>query len=259
MFQQNLYKLTTAPNIMPTETLEQLVEGGKATAAPPLGPALGPMGVNIGEVIAQINEKTKAFAGMQVPITLTVDTDTKAFEISVGTPPATALIKKEAKIQKGSGSPEKEKVADLRIEQIIKVAKMKEDDLLGATLKEKVKEVIGTCVSMGVMVEEVDAKDACKLVDEGKFDKEIKEEKTELSQDELKEIEEERKKLAEEMKERHAEWTAEAKKVIEEMKAASGGQIKTRMEELEIPEEIYKDLLPKEPSAEEGAKPAEKK
>ena len=241
---------------MATERLEQLVQGGKASAAPPLGPALGPMGVNIGEVIAAINEKTKAFEGMQVPIVLTVDTETKTFEIEVGTPPATALIKKEAKIQKGSGSPAKEKVADLRIEQIIKIAKMKEDGLLGATLKEKAKEVIGTCVSMGVMVEQVDAKDAIGLVNEGKFDKEIKEEKTELSAEELKDIEEERKKLAAEMKERHAEWTATATKVIEENKGLTSGQLKKKLEELEIPEEIFKDLLPKEPVA-DGESPAE--
>src|SRR3990167_5702036 len=112
---------------MATETVDALVEGGKASAAPPLGPALGPLGVNIGQVIAKINEKTKSFSGMQVPVKVRVDKQTKTFDIEVGTPPASSLIKKEAKIEKGSGNPLADKVADLRIENIIKIAKMKED------------------------------------------------------------------------------------------------------------------------------------
>ena len=115
---------------MAKETIESLVEGGKATAGPPLGPALGPMKVNIGQVIAKINEKTKDFKNMQVPVKVIVDTDTKEFEITVGTPPASALILKEAGIEKGSGTPNTDKVADLLIPQIIKIAKMKEDGLL---------------------------------------------------------------------------------------------------------------------------------
>ncbi|MBT7497079.1 50S ribosomal protein L11, partial [Candidatus Woesearchaeota archaeon] len=230
---------------MGTETIEQLVQGGKATAAPPLGPALGPMGVNIGEVIAKINEKTASFNGMQVPVSIIVDTDTKAFEIEVGTPPASALIKSEAKISKGSSSSASDKVADLKIEQTIKIAKMKESGLLGKTLKEKVKEIIGTCVSMGVMVEGVDAKDAIALVNEGKFDQEIKDEKTELSAEELKEQEAERQKLQAEIKERHAEFEARVKAIVAEMPGQTASEIKKRMQEEEIPEEIFKEFLPK--------------
>lgn len=247
---------------MATEKIEQLVEGGKATAAPPLGPALGPMGVNIGQVIAKINEKTAVFKGMQVPVKIIVDTATKQFEIEVGTPPATALLKAEAKIEKASGSPKMEKVADIRIEQVIKVAKMKEDDLLGKTLKEKVKEIIGTCVSMGVMVEGVEAKDAIKLVNEGKFDKEIKSEKTELSAEELKELELERIKLQEEIKARRAEFEAITKRTIAEMAGKTNSEIRKKLVELKVPEEIYKELLPKDAapaaggSAAPGAAPA---
>ncbi len=231
---------------MAKETIEQLVEGGKATAAPPLGPALGPMGVNIGEVIAAINEKTASFKGMQVPVKLTVDSDTKEFEIEIGTPPASALIKKEAGVEKGSGSPASEKVADLKIEQIIKIVKMKESDLLGKTTKEKVKEIIGTCVSMGIMVEGVEAKEATQLVAEGKFDKEIKEEKTEITAAEMKELEAEKKKLQEENKERHAEFEVTAKAIVAELVGKTASEMKKRMIEAEIPEEVYKDLLPKE-------------
>lgn len=138
---------------MAKESIDVLIQGGKATAAPPLGPALGPLGVNIGQVVGAINEKTKSFAGMQVPVKVTVDTDTKAFEISIGTPPASGLIKKEAGIQKGSGVPQSEMVADLTIEQILKVVDMKQDALLGKNNKEMAKEIVGTCNSMGVTVE----------------------------------------------------------------------------------------------------------
>jgi large subunit ribosomal protein L11 len=243
---------------MATEKIEQLVEGGKATAAPPLGPALGPIGVNIGQVVAKINEKTAAFKGMQVPIKVIVDTSTKQFEIEVGTPPAAALIKAEAKIEKASGSPKMEKVADIRIEQIIKIAKMKEGNLLGRTLKERVKEIIGTCVSMGVMVEGVEAKETVKLVNEGKFDKEIKAEKTELTAEELKELEAERIKLQEEIKARRAEFEATAKRTIAEMAGKTTSEIKKKLIELKIPEEIYRDLLPKEaaPEGTAGSAPA---
>ena len=166
---------------MPKETVEVMVEGGKATAAPPLGPALGPMGINIGQVVAKINEKTKAFAGMKVPVKVIIDKDTKAFDITVGTPPTSQLLKKEAGIEKGSGNPKEDKVADVLIEQIIKIAKMKESNLLGKTLKQKVKEIIGTCNSMGILVEGKLPIEATKEVNEGKYDAEIKAEKTELT------------------------------------------------------------------------------
>ena len=250
---------------MAKEKIEQLVEGGKATAAPPLGPALGPLGVNIGEIVKAINEKTESFKGMQVPVKVIVDTETKEFEISVGTPPASALIKKEANIEKGSGNPKADKVADLLIEQIIKISKMKEGDLLGKTLKEKIKEVIGTCNSMGVLVEGVPADKAIKLVNEGKFDKEIKEEKTELTAEEMKKLEEERKKLAAEVEKRRAEYERLAKEIISSMAGKEKGEIKAKLREAKIPAKIIDELMPAEgvapPLGEaapaEGAAPAE--
>src|SRR3989338_4125800 len=124
---------------MAKEKIKAMIEGGKATAAPPLGPALGPLGLNIGQVIAKINEKTKSFAGMQVPVTVIADPKTKEFEIEVGTPPTSALIIKEAGIEKGAANPLTDKVADMLIEQIIKIAKIKESSLLGKDLKSRVK------------------------------------------------------------------------------------------------------------------------
>lgn len=234
---------------MATQTIEALIDGGKASAAPPLGPALGPLGVNIGQVISTINEKTASFKGMQVPIKVIVDKDTKEFTIEVGTPPASALIKKEAGIEKGSGNPLSEKIADIRIENIIKIAKMKEDNLLGKTVKDRVKEVIGTCNSMGVMVEGVAAKDAIKLVNEGKFDKEISAGKTELSAEELKEMEEERKKLKEEIERRRAEFESMAKKILNEFSGKEKNFLKAKMVQAGIPDEIIKEQLPTDAAA----------
>ncbi len=238
---------------MAKETIESLVEGGKATAAPPLGPALGPLGVNIGEIVNAINEKTKDFKGMQVPVKVTVDSDTKEFEISVGTPPVSSLLLKEAGVEKGAGNPLQDKVADVLIEQVIKVAKMKEDALLGKTLKEKVKEVMGSANSMGILVEGKPAVDAIKLVNEGKFDKEIKEEKTEISAEEMKKLEEEKKRLAEEMEERRAEFEAKAKEIMESMKDAEKSEIKAKLREADIPEPMIAELLPAEGAPAEGA------
>ena len=107
-------------------TVEAMVEGGKATAGPPIGPALGPLGVNIGEVINSINQKTQAFKGMKVPVKIIVQQD-KSFNIEVGTPPVSQLITKELGIEKGSGTPNSLKVGNMAVEQVIKVAAMKKE------------------------------------------------------------------------------------------------------------------------------------
>ena len=239
---------------MASQTVEAMVPGGKATASPPLGPALGPLGVNIGQVVGEINKKTAAFNGMQVPVKVKVNTDTKAFEVSVGTPPASALILKEAGIQKGSGTPNTDKVADLLIPQIIKIAKMKEDALLGKNLKSRIKEIIGTCNSMGILVQGKPAVEALKEVDAGKYDKEIREEKTELSAEEIKKLEEEKKKLAEEIGKRRLEFETKAKAILVEMAGKEKGAIKAKMAEAGIPDVIVKELMPAEAAAGEAGK-----
>ncbi|MBD3310118.1 50S ribosomal protein L11 [Candidatus Woesearchaeota archaeon] len=244
---------------MAEQTVESLIEGGKATAAPPLGPALGPTGVNIGQVVAEINKKTESFKGMQVPVKVTVNSDTKEFSIEVGTPPASALIKKEAGIDKGSGNPNTDKVADVLIEQMIKVAKMKEDNLLGKSLKEEVREIVGTCNSMGILVEGKPATETLKDIELGKFDEEIRTEKTELTAEELKKLEAEKKKLAAEMEERRAEFEATAKSIIAKMEGKERGEIKSKLHEAKIPEEIISEFMPAEgaASAEGAAAPKE--
>ena len=110
---------------MSATSIEALVEGGKATPGPPLGPALGPLGVNVKAIVDKINEVTKDFTGMKVPVTIIIQLD-KTYDIEVGVPPTSALLAKEAGVEKGSGTAGTEVPADIKMNSIIKVAKMKE-------------------------------------------------------------------------------------------------------------------------------------
>ncbi len=155
---------------MAKETIKILIDGGKATPGPPLGPAIGPLGINMMQVVEQINQKTVDFEGMKVPVKIIVDVGTKEFEVTVGTPPTTALIKDELNIEKGSQDPGLDKVADLKVEQALKIARMKFDALLSNDYKNAAKEVIGTCVSMGLTVEGKDPREVQQEIDQGKYD-----------------------------------------------------------------------------------------
>jgi large subunit ribosomal protein L11 len=160
-----------------TIKIDALVEGGKASAGPPLGPALGPAGVNVNQVISKINEKTAIFDGMKVPVKVLVDPKTKAFEIEVGTPPASALILKELGIGKGSGEARTNFIGDLSLEQAIKVANMKKESILASNTKAGVLEISGTCVSMGIKIDGKPPKEFQKGVLSGDYNEEFKGEK----------------------------------------------------------------------------------
>jgi large subunit ribosomal protein L11 len=150
--------------------VEALVNGGQATAGPPLGPALGPLGVNVLAIVEKINEITKDYSGMKVPVKVSVDTDNKEFEVTVGTPTTSALIISELGVSKGSGVPNTEKIGDLSLEQAMRIAKLKGDNVLARDLKAAVNEVLGTGVSMGVTVEGKDPREVQKEINEGKHD-----------------------------------------------------------------------------------------
>lgn len=152
------------------KVVELLINGGQATAGPPLGPALGPLGVNTMAVVTKINELTKDYAGMKVPVKVAVDVENKTFEVTIGTPTASALIVSELKIEKGSGTPNTEKVGDLTMEQVVRIAKMKRSQLLASTLKGAAKEMLGTCVSIGVTVEGKDPREVQKEIDAGNYE-----------------------------------------------------------------------------------------
>jgi large subunit ribosomal protein L11 len=157
------------------KVIELLVSGGQANAGPPLGPALGPIGVNVMMIVNRINELTKDYSGMKVPVKVIVDPDTKEFEVNVGTPTTSALIVSELKIEKGSGTPSTQKAGNLSIEQVVRIAKMKRPELLAKDLKRAAKEVLGACVSMGVTAEGKDPREVQKDIDQGKHDEILRE------------------------------------------------------------------------------------
>lgn len=149
-------------------TISGLVEGGKASGGPPLGPALGPLGVNVNNVISEINSKTKQFEGIKIPVKVIVDPATKTFRIEVGVPPTSALILKELGVQAGAKTKD-EVVGNLSLEQVRKIAKSKEASLYGKSELARIKQVLGTCKSMGVKCENEDPKLIIKKLESGEI------------------------------------------------------------------------------------------
>jgi large subunit ribosomal protein L11 len=127
------------------------IEAGKATPAPPVGPALGSSGVNIMQFVKEFNDRTAKQAGMIIPVVITVYKD-KSFEFITKVPPVAVLIKKAIKIEKGSGKPNKDKVAKITKEQVKAIAEQKMPDLNAASLETAMSMVAGTARSMGVVV-----------------------------------------------------------------------------------------------------------
>ena len=127
------------------------IEAGKATPAPPVGPALGSSGVNIMQFVKEFNDKTANQPGMIIPVVITVNKD-KSFEFITKVPPVAVLIKKALKIEKGSGKPNKDKVATITKEQVRQIAEQKMEDLNAASIETAMSMVMGTARSMGVVV-----------------------------------------------------------------------------------------------------------
>ena len=150
-------------------TIEVLVPGGQANPGPPLGPELGPTPVDVQAVVQEINDQTEAFDGTEVPVTVDYDDD-GSFSIEVGVPPTAELIKDEAGFETGSGEPHENFVADLTIEQVKQIAEQKAPDLLAYDTKNAAKEVVGTCMTLGVTIEGEDAREFKEKVDAGEYD-----------------------------------------------------------------------------------------
>jgi len=227
---------------MSKEIVDVIIEGGKASAGAAMGKAFGPLGVNLPEILNVINEKTKDFGGMKVPVKVIVETEDKSFEVEIGSPSASELIKKEINLQKGSGDQANEKVGNLSIEQIIKIARMKKDSMLANNLKSAVKMIIGSCQSLGILIESKDAKNTSNDVAAGKYDKEINEEKTETSPEKLEKLTKELKDI----KSRQAALKKEAEEAEEAEKAAEEESKDGEEEPVKEGEEA-----PKEESSEE--------
>jgi len=142
------------------EELTFLVKGGQASPGPPMGPALGQAGLPVGKVITEINKLTAEYQGMRVPVKITFSKETREYKIEVGTPYTSALITKYAKIEKGSGKAGQEFVGNLKIEDVIEIARIKKKNMIARNFLSCIKQVIGTCVSMGVRVEGLHPKEA---------------------------------------------------------------------------------------------------
>ncbi|MCY0851370.1 50S ribosomal protein L11 [Thermoplasma acidophilum] len=152
------------------QSVKTMVEGGKATTGPPIGPALGPLGLNVAQVVKEINEKTKEFQGMRVPVTITVvDPETKKYEITVGIPPTSALLKKKLGIEKGAAKRKEAIAGNATLDQIVDVAKTKMASMLASDLKAATLEVLGTCVSMGINVDGKDPKEVQRQIKAGEI------------------------------------------------------------------------------------------
>ncbi len=194
--------------------IKLLVEGGNMQPGPVLAQKIGPLGLNMGQVVAKINESTKNFKGVKVPIEIEINPSTKEVEVLVFSPPVSELLKKELGVEKGSGLQIKNRVANASIEQIIAVAKTKQANLLSKDFNSAVKTVLGSCVSLGILVESKPAKEVEKDIDAGIYDKEIKNQisvtpeekkkkldeffnKVKAEQDKIKKLEEEAAKAAE--------------------------------------------------------------
>jgi len=167
-------------------TVDLLVEGGKAKPGPQVGQKLGPLKVPIQKILDEINKKTKDFAGMQVPVKIIVDSETKEWKIEIGTPPTSQLIKNELgknklpKNKKGQAraaqQPGKEWIGNLSFEQVVKIAKMKKDSLMSNDIKAAILEITGTALSMGVTIDNMNPKEFQKKLREGLYDEKLKKE-----------------------------------------------------------------------------------
>jgi len=155
---------------MAKKTIRIMVEGGKATPGPPIGPTLSPYKLNIMEVVNAINEATKDFAGLTVPVEITIDTATRKFEVKVGVPTTTALLLKEVGANQPPGDPAHQKIGDVSLEKIIRIAIVKKDQLTAKSLKSAVKTILGSARSIGVTVDGKDPKIVQREIDEGLYD-----------------------------------------------------------------------------------------
>lgn len=165
-----------------------LVEGGEMKPSPAISQKLGPLGLNLGRIMQEVNKATAEFKGIKVPVTLDIDTKTKNFTVKVSTPPVSGLLKKEFGLEKASGDINNIKVANAAMEQVISIAKIKQPDMLANNFKAVVKSVLGTCQSLGILVENKTAKEALEELSQGKYDDAINSQKTELSEEKKAEL-----------------------------------------------------------------------
>lgn len=161
--------------------IKLLIEGGDMKPGPAIAQQLGPMGINMGKVISEVNAATKEFKGISVPVELDVDKKTKSFVVKVFSPPTSELLRKELSLEKGSAKIKEEKVGNASIGDIIKVAKIKHANMLEKDFKSAVKSILGTASAMGIFVENSEPNELIAEIAAGKFDNEIKSKNSETT------------------------------------------------------------------------------
>ena len=217
--------------------IKLIVDGGEMKPGPAIAQKVGPLGINMGKIISEVNNATSGFKGIKVPVQVDVNPKTKNFTIQFFSPPTSELLKKELGLEKGSGLHKKQKVANASIEQIISIAKTKHSNMLERNLKSAVKSIIGTAGTLGILIENKEYKEAEEEVEKGKFDNEINAEKTETPPEKKKKLElffeklqqsQEEAKKKEEAEKEAAEAEKEAKKKEAEEKPEEGKEEKEK-------------------------------
>lgn len=199
--------------------IKLLVEGGKMTPCPAVAQQLGPMGINMGKVIEDVNVATSEFKGVTLPVHLTVDADTKEVTIKVLSPPTSELLKKELGIEKASGARLKQRVGNMAIEQVISVSKAKHDSMLSNDFMSTLKSVIGTCQAMGALIENKEVKEIMEDIEQGKFAEEIGAKKTDVDPEKRKALDDYFSTIA--VKQESVRKAEAAEKAAEEEKKAT--------------------------------------
>lgn len=150
------------------------IEGGKASNAPPLGPALADAGLNVNEVVEKINSITEAYKGYTVTVKIVIDLDTKKYDIFLELPTTTSLLLNMAKVSEPSGDPAHKKIGNITLEDVIKVALLKKQELTAKSLKAAVKTILGSARSIGLTVDGKDPKELVAELERGSYDEVLK-------------------------------------------------------------------------------------
>lgn len=168
--------------------IKLMVEAGDMKPGPTIAQQLGPMGLNIGKVIADINSATKEFSGMTVPVNLDINTKTKAYSIKVLSPSVSAMIKKELGLSAGSGARKKNVVGNIAFEQLVAITLTKHSSMLAKEFLSALKSVIGSCLSLGLLIDSKDPKQILEEISKGEYSKEINNKITEVSLEKKQEL-----------------------------------------------------------------------
>jgi large subunit ribosomal protein L11 len=154
--------------------VKALVTGGSASGGPPIGPAVGPTGINIKDVVDEVNKQTMVFRGLTVPVRIECDPETKQFDIFVETPSTASLLLKEVGAEKGSSTASEQKIGNMTFDQIQNVVDAKRDKFLEKTYKSAVKTVLGTALSVGLTVDGEDPRTIQNKINNGEYDDKIR-------------------------------------------------------------------------------------